>query len=462
MFKNNKLYTERIINSLKGISGSGRLLGDFIRKATDILLLDPGDYATKTHHISAPLAIDLWYLNNAVNLITYIDADTDTETFVSENLKFLEDKLEGLKPLKEVTIDSIKATTVETAKLADPPSAPRHLMDEVPPDMPLPDPYMDLQQLRAYLQSVIAWAQTCKEIQVSNRTSFRVEKSLWSNQGDYFINVAPYEIKHPEFLFTFDTEDIDTDNLAGCLLFPVGQLGVMEMISYFQETWTEEDDFALDAGGEAIHVVEDPEMFPPISEIELDKSYGEILIRNGYLIPEDKQEVFEYLQKEENLTVADYPEDIAPKTWARLWITREDEMPVPGEFIGILIKPILVPPHVWWFQETAPFIYAGNWVETQNLTSGVITSVTLEADRTDGEIGNEYKVKVNGTEITAYASDFKLYAVNDRVAILKRWTTAEAATKAFTWLDQKNGTHPVKDEKSYEFVILPITFYKES
>jgi hypothetical protein len=459
-----RLIVEGIINSLKGISGTGRLLAKVSERLTK-LMLEPGDYVfggLSPVNLTAPLAYDLWYLKNDVNLVHHIDATTDSELYVSENLKFLEEKLEGIKPLKAVTYDTLVNYGKETPELAGPPIVTSYWTpDKDFPEKPLPDPDMDLQQLHAYVISLVNWAQAYHEIEEKSLTRFREFKDSWANDGAYFIQVMPFEMKHQEFLFSFDTENIDTDKLAGCLLFPVGQLGVMEVISYFQETWTEEEDFALD-DSEDIVKVNDPEMFPPISEIELNKSYGEILIEKGYLIPEDKQDVFEYLQKETGLVVKGYKIDIAPKTWARLWIKNEDVFPVPGEFIGVLIKPVLAPPHVWWFQESVPLLYAGNWMETQNLTSGVITQVTLETSRTDGGVGNEYKVKVNGIEITAYASDFKLYTVNDRVAVLKQWTTANKATRSFTWIDQRDGQHPTKDEKSEEFVILPITFYKES
>lgn len=461
---NDRLVIKGMINSLKGIAGTGRLLSDASNRLSK-LMLEPGDYIfddISPVNLTAPLAYDLWYLHNAVNLVHHIDPTTDSELYVSENLKFLEEKLEGIKPLKAVTRDTLVNYGKETPELADPPIVANYWTpDKGFPEKPLPEPDMALQQLHEYIKKLVEWAQICHEIEEKSLTRFREFKDSWANEGAYFIQVMPFEMKHLKFLFSFDTDDIDTDKLAGCILFPVGQLGIMEVISYFQETWTEEEDFALD-DYEDIIKVEDPEMFPPISEMELDKSYGEILIEKGYLIPEDKQDVFEYLQKETNLTVEGYKEDIAPKTWARLWIKNEDVFPVPGEFIGILIKPVLAPPHVWWFQESVPLLYAGNWVETQNLTSGIITQVTLEASRTDGGVGNEYKIKINGTEITAYASDFKLYAVKDRVAVLKRWTTSSAATRSFTWVDQRDGQHPVKNEKSEEFTILPITFYKES
>ena len=178
-------------------------------------------------------------------------------------------------------------------------------------------------------------------------------------------------------------------------------------------------------------------------------------------MPEDVKDVVE-LMSTVSISEADYTQDVKSKSWTKVWIKKTDKYPVPGEFIGILVKPLSVPPHVWWFQESTPLLYAGNWVETQNLTSGVITQVTLEVNRTDGGVGDEYWVKINGIEIIAYASDFKLYEVGDRVAILKRWTTGVKATRSFTWKDQRDGQHPIKDQASLEFVIMPITFYKET
>jgi hypothetical protein len=137
---------------------------------------------------------------------------------------------------------------------------------------------------------------------------------------------------------------------------------------------------------------------------------------------------------------------------------------VPGEFLGILCRPVACPPHVWWFQESSPFLYAGNWVETGNLTSGVVTVVTLEADREDGGIGNQYNVKVQGCEIIVDATDFLLYAVGDRVAVLKLESTVASATKSFTWLDQyafkETDSDVDKGRMHSTFLILPATYYK--
>ena len=103
-------------------------------------------------------------------------------------------------------------------------------------------------------------------------------------------------------------------------------------------------------------------------------------------------------------------------------------------------------------------------METGNLTSGVVTEVTLEADRTDGGTGDLYKVKVQGCEIQIAASDYLRYSVGDRVAVLKTGSLAKA-DKSFASLNQTY----LKDSDSYTktlvmnglYVILPLSFYKK-
>jgi hypothetical protein len=242
-------------------------------------------------------------------------------------------------------------------------------------------------------------------------------------------------------------------------MFPVGQLGVMEVISMFQETELEVEGFTLKPDEVPVQITE-TQLFPPMEHAGENRSFGKYLIESGYIIPNEVKSQVEIMSSV-YIPEKDYTRNVAPKSWTKLWIKKTDKFPVPGEFIGILCKPVACPPHVWWFQESTPFLYAGNWVETQNLTSGVITQVTLEVNRIDRGIGNEYWVKVNGIEFIAYASDFKLYEVDERVAVLKRWTIGSKTERSFTWKDQRDGTHPVKNQVSLEFMIIPITFYKE-
>lgn len=461
------LIAERLLSSLKGISGSGRLFGA-ASVAFKKLMLEPGDYAfggLSPVKLAAPLAYDLWYINNDVNLVHHIDPHMDSEDYVDENLKFLEDKLNSLKPLKAMTVDALKNYAEVTGELARPPVVPNYgwVAQRGMPNQPLPDPDMDMDQLHAYVESLVAWAKANGDIQKAEQRDFRLVKDHWANEGAYFIQVMVFEMCQKGTAFAFDSngpKGYSKENFVGHITFPVGQLGIMEVVSMFQETELEVDDFVLTDEEKPVSI-EEPEMLPPMEHAGENRSFGKHLIESGYLVPDDVREVVE-LMASCVVKESDYTKDVAPKTWTRLWIKKDDKYPVPGEFVGILVKPLSVPPHVWWFQESTPFLYAGNWVETQNLTSGVVTMVTLEAARTDGGVGDEYWVKVNGIEFIAYASDFRQYAVDDRVAVLKRWTTIAGAERSFTWKDQRDGTHPEKNQVSLEFVIMPITFYKET
>lgn len=410
---------ENMISALKGVQGTGQLFGklvDLLENSGARVMLEPGDFARSGSvpvHMSAPVAYDLWYLFNDVNLVHHIDPHADSEVYVKENLKFLADKLNGLKPMRAMSLDDLKNYAEETGELGAPGSG-----------------------------------------------SFRRIKDNWSNEGAYFIQVMAYEMCQKGTGFSFDSDGVagyGKDDFVGHLTFPAGQLGVMEVVSIFSETELEAQGFALGDDEKPV-AISDPEMFPPMDHAGENRSFGKYLVESAYLVPEEVKPVVE-LMADCVIGEEDYTKDVKPKSWTRLWIKKTDKFPVPGEFIGILVKPLSCPPHVWWFQESTPFLYAGNWVETQSLTSGVITMVTLEASRTDGGIGDEYWVKVNGIEFIAYTSDFRRYAVDDRVAVLKRWTINGKATRSFTWKDQRDGTHPVKDQVSLEFMIMPVTFY---
>ena len=124
-----------------------------------------------------------------------------------------------------------------------------------------------------------------------------------------------------------------------------------------------------------------PEMFPDMSDAGQNYCFGKHLIEEAYLTPDAVSRDVELFASE----ISGY--EVEPKFWMRYWINKDSKLPVPGEFIGILCRPVAAPPHVWWFQESAPFVYAGNWMETGTLTSGVVTVVTEEDDRDDEGIG---------------------------------------------------------------------------
>jgi hypothetical protein len=191
---------------------------------------------------------------------------------------------------------------------------------------------------------------------------------------------------------------------------------------------------------------------------------GDHLIKSGYVAVDDRKRGLE-------MQASPFPESFyvdaanMPKMWMRYWIHGDETFPIPGEFLGIICKPLALPPHVWWFQETSPLVYAGNWFETSNLTGGVVEEIVLEADREDDGIGNLYTVKVQGRPIKINASDFLPYEVGDRVGVLKVDTVIETPqTESFRWsyqirLLESDEEQPFGND---EYVIIPIDFYKET
>ena len=166
--------------------------------------------------------------------------------------------------------------------------------------------------------------------------------------------------------------------------------------------------------------------------------------------------------------------------WMRYWITPDNKEIVPGEFVGLLCRPW--PLHCWWFQETAPIVYSGNWVETEFYTSGIVKEVLEPPDPggngggdftpEDNEVGNRYRVWVKNEEILVKSSDFLEYEEDEQVSLLKTWreggdgsgggsvgpaSETEEASGNFTWQDLE--LLDTGEELTREWVIVPAEFY---
>jgi len=437
----NKQSLQNMITALreKGAAGTGNLIGQLARmvKTDDKknIVVEPGDFVkslTGTGRplaVSAPLAYDLWYLHNHVNLFTWVDEAESIEDYVSERLAFIQEKL---------TSDG----------------------NVIYPMLGLTDV--------SQLVHVIDWAE-------------------WYNFADYFVQLMAFEIRVHGRPIQWDTnrthytqvhKDVVVDGVTmkmkatidealpigndwvGYLTFPIGQIGVMEQIAFFQENWSDEEghpQYRPD-DQEKVFNPNPTQLFPP-KESANTHCYGDYLVE-GYKRSGDR-----YYGQQLEIGCKGIPaqfyggKDVKPKGWLRLWIMRNDVFPVPGEFIGILCKPYPVPVHCWWFQESNPFLYAGNWVDTGNLSSGIVKEITLEADRTDGGAGDEYKILYHGIEITVYASDFYQYEVGERVAVLKVGSTATKAERAFNHLDQKQYGEPEEGSTSTDYMIVPFTYF---
>jgi hypothetical protein len=269
----------------------------------------------------------------------------------------------------------------------------------------------------------------------------------------YMVNNGPYMIKEMRFETILKGKSLKygsggkptEQQVISYLAFPVGQLGVMEIISLISETMTEKDSFSID---EQEAIAEGLEMMPPIHN-NRGHCIGTHLIEGGYL-----------MQGNVEYPADDFigQESIAPHQWLRHWIRGDDTWPVPGEFVVMVAKPELY--HVWWFQEKYPFLYSGNWFETEFYTSGVVQEIIPPSDGSE-ELTNIYKVWVKCWELYLRSSDFYEYQVDERVAIVK---DVKEYTGNCNWLkikaDGKDNTTSSAATPDSDWRICPISFYE--
>jgi hypothetical protein len=132
--------------------------------------------------------------------------------------------------------------------------------------------------------------------------------------------------------------------------------------------------------------------------------------------------------------------------WTRVFLHDSLTWPTPGEFLGLAYRPM---PYLPWFsQDTSPVLYSGNWWETLFYSSGVVQSIIEEGGAGGiGDVGATYTILVKGETVQAKSSDFAVYAVGDRVALMKQY---DSSAKSMTW----------KDLGAFDsWIILPVTFY---
>ena len=244
-------------------------------------------------------------------------------------------------------------------------------------------------------------------------------------------------------------------NLYGGLLsFPVGPLGVMEVLSIFSESMDEDPvDWKC--------VREQPldGFMSPMTDMK-GECPGVHLVEKGYL---------------DVSLDAEYPAEpfsgydkILPFHSLRCYLRCDAKWPLPGEFVGLLAKPF--PSHIWWFQQTSPFLYSGNWFETNYYTSGIVTEILQPPE---GSFGLVYRCVVRGVEVCIASSDFYGYNVGDRVAILRindldRFLDQTKGN--FKWKEMEDLIAREKMEKETpsnvpymvnpNMMILPMSFYK--
>ena len=434
-----------IINSMKGAASTGNTFAQFV-KDVDLFVrtLEPGDIAKTDPPIvvTAPIAYDLWYLHSHVNFMRnyFVSIDGnhfDYTGYMQKTMAFLSN-LPGLKPLR--VFRDLSAQMIGTT-------------------------YYDI---------------------FDNKF-----KTSWSISGIYWIHTMAWEMRTDlgyEFKYSSAGTSLSNESI-GYLAFPVGQLGAMEVISLFSETALMGYQFAAvdDLDGyhkkpatlatlktSEIPVVQNPiAIFPLPMTADKNKCYGRHMVEDAYKRPTTSIEIQNarnsadrtaYAPKaSENVefmasVIVDYG-DIRPKMWMRYWIHQDDIVPVPGEFVGILCKPVTVPPHVWWYQESVPLLYSGNWVETPHLTSGIVEQIKSVGDRTDGVLCDQYKVRVQGCSIWVDTMDFYEYSVGDRVAVLKVDSTL-TESRTLSWLNMPLMKETDEGAEKATYIIIPATFYK--
>lgn len=416
----------RIIASMKGLAGTGNVLSAAVDKIEGLVAtMEPGDFVRSDTNTAsaAPVSADLWYLFTTDNFLSYYDKDPDLKhqdykKYITDSLSFLPAKLKPMRALKDLA-QLIPTTVTNVFAVFD------------------------------------MWQE-------------------WANEGEYWVTAMAFELINKDKKIQNPSDGpkgYKPNDYVGYLSFPIGQLGVMEVISLIQETKLR----GYKLGGLEIHVKDtlkytetpvscEKAMFPPENYAGLNYCYGKHLVESGYRVPDEViKETPEQSPVSRDVEIFaskdDRAEDIKPKKWFRYWINKDSKIPVPGEFVGIVVKPTAIPPHVWWFQESTPLLYAGNWVETVNLTSGHVKSVKLEADRGSG-VGNEYEVEVQGVVVKIYSTDFYLYAVGDRVAIVKIDSILTWPDKSFTWKNQTVFKKADKDTVKTNYVIIPAVFYR--
>jgi len=358
--------------------------------AKGVIQIEPGDYIRVGSEVSpgislaAPIGYDVWYLHPTENALGSEDEERTDE--ILERMDDFLSCLQDIKPLKTV----------------------RSLAD----------------------LEYFAWP---------GWYSFW---NYWENNAPYMIKVMRYESILKGRSFKYYSQGMPVDSV-GYLAFPIGQLGVMEIVSMIGESVTEADDFEVDS--EDVIIDSSQGMMAPMDN-HRGHCIGSHLIENGYLVQDNVELMAEDFEGQEL---------VEPHRWLRYWIQSEDTFPVPGEFVVLLAKPELF--HVIWYQATYPFLYSGQYWENEYYTSGIVKEIIEPHDE---ELTNNYKVWVRGYEMYLRSSDFLEYEEGDRVAIVK---SALGLSKNMDWTQidgVKNNESSSAESPDDDWVIAPISFYE--
>lgn len=238
---------------------------------------------------------------------------------------------------------------------------------------------------------------------------------------------------------------------SGFMSFPVGHLGVMESLFIISESMLKDIHGFTCTTEEVLTGLMSPMNNNPYP--------GITIIDQGYIICDEDSEY-------PGADMADH-DSIRPFYHLRYYLRSNNTWPIPGEFIGLLAQPFAN--HTWWFQKTSPILYAGNWIETDYYTSGIVVERMPPLDTFNYTF---YKCTVRGVDICIPCSDFLEYNVGDRVAIIRLRDLGRFKDEAqgnFNWAELENLFTKTKElskipsNLAYAFdlsyLIVPVSFY---
>jgi len=187
-------------------------------------------------------------------------------------------------------------------------------------------------------------------------------------------------------------------------------------------------------------------------------NYGEDVIPlTDFLLSEDTVDINPPLVK--NLLTGEEV-DPSPLDFARKWLYPSDVFPWPGEFLAYSPNFLIAP---WVAQLSDRVIYSGQYIETQEYTSGIILEINTTT-LSNGKTDHTYDILCRGQLLGDIpSSDFAEYSIGDRVAIIKGVDRPVESMKYYN-MKFMVGVSGEKISRTVSqaneiFKIVPITFY---
>lgn len=259
-----------------------------------------------------------------------------------------------------------------------------------------------------------------------------------TNDGNPRLFQCRFEFLREGGTFKYDGRDssfagdikVYLDFLTG---FPIDCIEIMFMVAQYSSLYTHEQITKMDYGNGAT---------PPVPASFFEGYDPDRIMVNITAIDREMSGGQYYgVHLVKGLSGASEPENI--KWFARTNLGAEEKWPIPGEFVALGVR--IMPTDIGGNQQTSPFLYAGNWIDSVYYTSGEIEEVD---DSGETPI---YTVKWRNQRIRIPSTDYAKYSVGDRVTILKDVETRKLSQ---TWEDADS-----LEPQSGVWSIAPIMFY---